>query len=547
MQAGRSEAGSFQAGEFQPGDSQAGGSEAGIRAAAGPCGQAPPGLDIAALQAGLQASTGRPVRLVQTHVSWVLLDGEHAWKIKKPLSLGFLDFSTRRARERACAEELRLNRRLAPRLYLDLVPVRGSLARPRLDGEGPVIDHALRMRQFPDDALLSRRLAEGRLDGATVDRLAARLAAFHRQAPRAAVGDGYGASAQVRGATAQVLAALARLGEDPRLASLGAWCDAEGRRLARRFDARRRAGWVREGHGDLHLDNLIDFEGEVTAFDCLEFDPALRWIDVQADIAFACMDLHARGRPELAWRLLDGWLEGTGDHAGMAVHRYYLVYRALVRALVLALRRSQGAAAAGADYLAAAQRLARPGEPRLLLTHGPSGSGKSRLALALVEAAGAVRVRSDVERKRLLGLGPLEPTQAARAYSAQASRRTYARLRRLAREVLAAGYPVIVDAAFLEPSRRDPLVALADSMGLPWALLDCHAEAALLRQRLLARRARGDDPSEADLQVLQAQLARGDLLRPGERARCIDVDTGAPVDVAGVAARWAALDGGVAP
>ena len=502
---------------------------------------------MAALQAGLQASTGRPVRMVQTHVSWVLLDGEHAWKIKKPLSLGFLDFSTRQARELACAEELRLNRRLARALYLDVVPVRGSLSRPRLDGEGPVIDHALRMRQFPDDALLSRRLAEHRLDGPTVDRLAVRLAAFHRQAPRAASGDGYATPAQVAGATARVLAALAGHGEDPRLAPLAAWCDAQGRRLRRCFEARRRAGWVREGHGDLHLDNLIDFEGDVTAFDCVEFDPALRWIDVQADIAFACMDLHAHGRPDLAWRLLDGWLEGTGDHAGMAVRRYYLVYRALVRALVLALRRSQGAAAKGVDYVAVAQRLSRSGQPRLLMTHGPSGSGKSWLARALLEVAGAVRVRSDVERKRLFGLSALEATQPAQAYSAQATRRTYARLRRLARGVLAAGYPVIVDAAFLEPARRDPLIALARSMGVPWTLLNCHADAALLRQRLLARRRRGDDASEADPLVLEAQLERGDLLRPEERAHGIDVDTGAPLDVARIAARWAAMDGGIEP
>ncbi len=513
----------------------------------GAAGQPPPSLDMAALQASLQAMTGRPVRMVQTHVSWILLDGEHAWKIKKPLSLGFLDFSTRRARELACAEELRLNRRLAPALYLDLVPVRGSLAQPRLDGDGPVVDHALRMRQFPDDALLSRRLVEGRLEGATVDRLALRLAAFHRQAARASVGDGYGAPAQVRGATAQVLAALARYGADPRLASLAAWCDAEGRRLRRSFEARRRAGWVRECHGDLHLDNLIDFEGDVTAFDCLEFDPALRWIDVQADIAFACMDLHAHGRPDLAWRLLDGWLQDTGDHAGMAVHRYYLVYRALVRALVLALRRSQGAEAAGVDYLAAAQRLTRPGEARLLMTHGPSGSGKSRLALALLEAAGAVRVRSDVERKRLFGLRALEATQGPQAYSARTTRRTYARLRRLAGELLAADYPVIVDAAFLEPSQRELLVTLARSMGRPWTLLDCHADAALLRQRVLARRQLGDDPSEAGLRVLEAQLEHGDPLRPEERAHCIDVDTGAPVDVAWIAARWAAMAGEGAP
>jgi aminoglycoside phosphotransferase family enzyme/gluconate kinase len=499
------------------------------------------GLRIGALQDWLQGATGRQVRLIETHVSWVLLDGEHAWKLKKPLNLGFLDFSTPAARRRACREELRLNRRLAPRLYLDVVPVRGSPTQPRLDAGGPVIDHALRMRQFPDEALLSRRLADGRLDGGTLDRLAARLASFHQQAPRAPADGAYGAPAQVLGATAQVLAALARQGADPRLAALAAWCAAEGRRLRRRFAARRRGGWVREVHGDLHLDNLVEFDDEVTAFDGLEFDASLRWIDVQADIAFACMDLHAHGRSDLAWRLLDGWLEGTGDHAGMAVHRYYMVYRALVRALVLAMRRSQGAAHDGVDYLAAATRLAQAGQARLLITRGPSGSGKSRLALALVEAAGAVRLRSDVERKRLFGLEALQASDPRRAYTDQATRRTYAALRRSARAVLAAGYPVIVDAAFLEASRRDAFAALARSMGLSFTLLDCHADPALLRERVSARLARGDDPSEADLRVLQAQLDRLDTLRPGERALCIDVDTGAWVDAAAIAARWNAM------
>lgn len=498
-------------------------------------------LDIRALQAWLQQACARPVRLVETHVSWVLLDGEQAWKIKKPLRLGFLDFSSTEARRGACHEELRLNRRLAPRLYLDVVPVRGSPARPRLGGAGPVIDHALRMRQFPDDALLGRRLSEGRLDAATVDGLAATLGDFHLRAPRAQPGSSYGAPAAVVAATAQVLAALARQGTDARLAPLAAWCATEGRRLRRRFEARRRDGWVREGHGDLHLDNLIVLDGRATAFDCLEFDPALRWIDVQADIAFACMDLHAHGRADLAWRLLDGWLQATGDHAGMAVHRYYLVYRALVRALVLAIRRSQGVAAAGPDYLAVASRLALRGPPRLLITRGVSGSGKSHLALALVEAAGAVRLRSDVERKRLFGLGALQPSDAARAYSAQATRRTYAQLRGAARAVLAAGYPVIVDAAFLQASQRDAFRALARSMGVPFTLLDCYADPAVLRQRVRARLARGDDASEADLRVLEAQLARGEPLRPDEHAGCLRVDTGAALDVAALAAHWAAM------
>ncbi len=501
------------------------------------------GLQVDALRAWLEASTGRPVRLLETHLSWVLLDGEHAWKIKKPLRLGFVDFSTPKARLHACREELRLNRRLASWLYLDVVPVRGSPARPRLGGEGRAIDHALRMRQFPDDALLGRRLAEGRLDGATVDRLAARLAEFHLRAPRAAPDAGHGAPAQVLGATAQVLTGLAARGPDPRLAELAAWCGAEGRRLRRRFEARLRDGWVREGHGDLHLDNLVEIDGEITAFDCLEFDPSLRWIDVQADIAFACVDLQAHGRADLGWRLLDGWLEAIGDHAGMAVHRYYMVYRALVRALVVAIRRAQGVPDGGTDYLAVAVRLARARQPRLLITRGPSGSGKSRLALALVEATGAVRLRSDVERKRLFGLGALQAGDARRVYSARATLRTYASLRRRARDVLAAGYPVIVDAAFLDATRRQAFAALARAMGVPFALLDCHADPALLRERVRARRLRGDDPSEADLQVLEAQLARTEALRPEECALCIDVDTGVPIDTPAVVARWAALAG----
>ena len=501
------------------------------------------GLQVGALRAWLEDSTGRPVRLLETHVSWVLLDGEHAWKIKKPLRLGFLDFSTPRARLHACREELRLNRRLASWLYLDVVPVRGSPARPRLGGEGRAIDHALRMRQFPDDALLSRRLAEGRLDGATVDRLAVRLGDFHLRAPRATPDAGHGSAARVLGATAQVLTGLAARGPDPRLGELAAWCGAEGRRLRRRFGARLRDGWVREGHGDLHLDNLVEIDGEVTAFDCLEFDPSLRWIDVQADIAFACMDLHAHGRADLGWRLLDGWLEATGDHAGMAVHRYYMVYRALVRALVVAIRGSQGLAAPAVDYLATATNLARARAPRLMITHGPSGSGKSRLSLALVEAAGAVRLRSDVERKRLLGLGALQATDASRAYSVGATRRTYAHLRRQARALLAAGHAVIVDAAFLQASLREPFRELAHAMGVGFTVLDCHADPAILRARVLARRGRGDDASEADLRVLDEQLARGDTLRPEERAHGIDIDTGAPVDAAALAARWATLAG----
>lgn len=494
------------------------------------------------LQQVLQATTGRPVRRIETHISWVLLDGEVAWKVKKPVRLGFLDFSELEARRHDCEEELRLNRRLAPAIYLDVVPIHGSATTPRLGGEGKPIEYALRMKQFAAGALFSERLAAGTLDALSIDRLAARLAAFHAAAPAAGDDTPYGDPAVILATTAQVLAGLEAQAGVRAVADLRDWCEAQGRRLRARFAARKRQGWVREGHGDLHLDNLVTLGEEVTAFDCIEFDPGLRWVDVQSDIAFLTMDLAAHGRSDLAFRFLDRWLEATGDYAGVTVLRYYAVYRALVRTLVSGLRRAEGLATAGPDYVAAARRLAAAGDARLLITHGMSGSGKSHVAQRLLEIAGAIRLRSDVERKRLFGLHPLDASapMAHGIYAPAATRRTYARLRESAAAVLDAGYPVIVDAAFLRARERDAFRRLADSKGVPFTILHCHAEPAVLRQRVRARSTRRDDASEADLAVLERQLLDHDALSPDEGLVCIAVDTTAPLDVDAIARRWQA-------
>ena len=500
-----------------------------------------PPLDIDALRRALQAHTGRVVRCIETHISWVLLDGEQAWKIKKPVKLDFLDFSDRAHRHRACLDELRLNRRLAPDLYLDVVAVRGSAAAPRLHGSGTAIDWAVRMRQFADDALLGRRLAAGRLDGAAIDRLATTLSAFHTDAARAAARSPYGTPRAVVAATTDALERLAARLDDPRVPALARWCEASGRRLLPTFAQRHQQGWVREGHGDLHLDNLVVLGDVVTAFDGVEFDPALRWIDVQADLAFATMDLHAHGRPDLAARLLDRWLEGTDDYAGLAVHRYYAVYRAVVRALVAAIGGAEGLTATGPDYLAAASTLRESPGARLLITHGVSGSGKSHVSAQLLEAAGAVRLRSDVVRKRLFGLHALASSAALGrdlVYSTDATRRTYARLHEAATLALGAGWPVIVDAAFLRAAERDAFHQLARRLGVPFAILDCRADPALLRTRVAARQRRGDDASEADVAVLERQFAWCEPLGSDERAASLVVDAARPLDVDTLAARW---------
>jgi aminoglycoside phosphotransferase family enzyme/predicted kinase len=496
----------------------------------------------AALVDALRRQLG--ARVVETHVSWVLLDGSFAWKIKKPVKLPFLDFSELATRARLCFEELRLNRRLAPALYVDVVAIHGTPAAPRLDGGGPAIEYALRMHQFPPGALLSEQLAAETLQPEHLDRLAVRLAAFHAGAEVAGLDSPWGTPEAVEGDSMRALDGLALHGAPAAdCDALRTWLQAQAARLRPVWLERRRAGRVRECHGDLHLANAVLLAGEVTAFDCLEFDPALRWIDVFSDIAFLAMDLLAHGRGDLAFRFLNAYLDDSGDHAGLPVLRWYLVYRALVRALVARIRSSQGTEHAGPDHLALALRLATDGDARLLITHGVSGSGKSWVAQRLLQQAQAIRLRSDVERKRLFGLRALDASARlvpGGIYGQGATRRTYARLREAAALALAAGQRVIIDAAFLRRDERDDFRRLAQACRVPFTLLHCRAPTALLRERVRARSERADDVSEADLTVLDRQLAGAEPLAAEEAAAAITIDTAAPVEIEALAARWLA-------
>ncbi|HNU10296.1 MAG TPA: AAA family ATPase [Rubrivivax sp.] len=494
---------------------------------------------VHALRQRLQARHGE-VPLIETHISWVLLAGEHAYKLKKPLQLDFLDFSTLARRRRACADELRLNRRLAPDVYLGVVPIRAGARGPSFHGRGPVVEVAVKMRRFPARALASELLVDGRLDARLLARFGQRLAAFHDRAAKAAAGSRYGSPAQVVEDTMRALDGLAaQLGESSCVA-LRAWLQAQAQVLDARWRERQAAGRVREGHGDLHLDNVVMIDGELTGFDCLEFDPALRWIDVASDAGFLLMDLLARGRTDLGFSFLDAWLEHGGDHDGLDVLRFYLVYRAVVRALVTALR---GAPAAGAPsssaYVALAQRMSQGTQPALLITHGLPASGKSWLAGALLQRAGAIRLRSDVERKRLAGLAPLADSRATGdLYTASATDATYVHLATLARRILAAGWPVIVDAAFLKRTQREAFGALAAELGARFAILDCQAPMPVLQQRIAERLARGDDASEADASVLALLASRQESIAQDERAHTITVRSDEKVDIDAVTAAW---------
>lgn len=468
---------------------------------------------VAALRAHLRAQPP-----IETHISSVLLAGDFAYKLKKPVAFGFLDFSTLAARAHFCAEELRLNRRTAPQLYLDVLPVTGTIESPQIGGAGPPIEHALRMRRFDPAQVLDQVAARGELTPAHVDALATAIAALHGAAERARPDSPLGSPATVQRWADDNLAQL-RAGshaavDRARLDALAGFTRHEFERRRALIEARRHAGCVRECHGDLHLGNGVLIEGAPVLFDALEFNDELRWIDVVSDVAFLFMDLLDHAQPVQAWRMLGGYLEATGDYDGVALLRYFAVYRALVRAKVALLRVQQPAAppiarvraqTGFAHYLALAETLAsaQP-RPLLVVMTGLSGSGKSTVAQQLAGQLGALRVRSDVERKRLAGVDAAQ-RGAPDLYAPQMTERTYARLQRVAAQLLSAGVSVVIDAASLRAQERRTLAQVAAVHGARAAVVACTAPDAVLDARVAARMQTGRDPSDATLEVLARQ------------------------------------------
>lgn len=490
--------------------------------------------DDAALTAALQQPDAYPhptpaVQVIETHISRVFLAGDFAYKVRKPVRFDFVDFSTAQARRDDCETELRLNRRFAPTLYLDVVPVvagptPGSV---RVGGSGIPIEHAVRMRRFDQQDLLGARRAAGRLQPGHIDALARSIAAFHQQQPPAALADGFGTPDRIDAILAECLGGIGRLAQASHLASRVAMrARSEAARLAGAFGARLRNGHVRECHGDLHLGNIVLLDGMPTPFDCLEFDAALRWTDTISDLAFPVMDLLHHGRRALAYRLLNGYLEQSGDYGALAVLSFYLSMRALVRARVL-LEHAWQQHAAGASMapaqaeaarlLALAWRCLTRRRGPMVLMHGLSGSGKSTVAAQMSEAAAMIRVRSDVERKRLRqGMPP-----AGGWYTDRESARTYNRLLAICRLGCMAGFPMIADAAFLSRDQRERFAEQARRLGVPFFIVSCAAPLEILRSRIETRAREGHDPSDADIAVLERQLRTQQPLTAAECAHVV--------------------------
>jgi len=491
-----------------------------------------PGWVLELLQPDAYPHAVGEISLIETHISWVFLTGKFAYKIKKPVDLGFLDFTSLEGRKFFCEEELRLNQRTSTDFYLGVVPIGSVDGRARI-GSLPAVEYAVLMRQFAPAARLDRRLAAQRVTTAELQKLARLLAAFHQQLPPAT---GIPPEQAAERASAPALnnfehirgshiSAVSRRQID----TIRKWTREQAEILQPVFIQRAARGSVRECHGDLHLANLFERDGCIYPYDSLEFDPKLRWIDPVSDIAFLVMDLTARGRTDLAYVFLNTWLEETGDYDGLSVLRFYLVYRSMVRLKVAAIQTrllhedARGEHAIEAShYLELARALVKkPAHPRLVLMHGLSGSGKTHTSAKLMTALPAIRIRSDLERKRMHGL-PRQLHGAADTdadlYSLANTERTYTRLASECETGLNAGFNMIVDATFSKRQWRSHFLDLARGLNARPAILVCSAPVRTLKARLRRRAAAGLDESDADPAVLEQQLAHFEPLDPAEYA-----------------------------
>jgi aminoglycoside phosphotransferase family enzyme/predicted kinase len=516
-----------------------------------------PGHLQALLSARAYPHAVRAVELIETHVSWILLTGEFAYKIKRPVQHSFVDQRALDRRQFLCHEEVRLNGRFARELYLGVCPIAARDGEAQVEGPGPVIEYAVRMRQFRRSDELDQLLQTTRLEPSELEVFGGELARIHARLPVAQptedLGHGDALVTLILGNVEECRRAGKALDLTFDLHPLPAALEALLVSTARLRSQRMGNGRVRECHGDLHARNIVRFGSRLVAFDCLEFDPALRWIDVADEIAFLLADLEARQRPLHAQAFLAGYLTESGDYQACALQPLFRAHRALVRAKITALSAAQPNTAS-ADvsaarhqyeaYVDSARRAVGPKRPILVLMCGLSGSGKTWLARQLAPALAALHVRSDIERKRLAGLAAMDRTESPVGeglYSPDASQKVYNRLADCATGTLRGGYTTIVDATFGRAEDRSRFRELAASLRVRTCVTYCHAPRQVLAARIAERQRNQHDPSEADLAVLAWQEASFEPPEPHEAIAVLEAQSPEPVTIEALIQRISAL------
>lgn len=462
-------------------------------------------------------STGK-ILMIQTHISWVFLAGDFAYKIKKPVSFDFLDFSTIDKRLLACMKEIELNRRLAGDIYLEVLPISTDNGSYKLGAGSTAADYCLKMARFDQQDIFERRVVDHRFNPEWMDSLADQIAHFHQSTIRS---DAAATQLLIDHITAnlQVADAHPQTGFDTEMArQLKESCHQLIERQRPLLFQRQQSGYIRDCHGDLHLNNIVLFNGRPTPFDCIEFNDAFRTIDTMNDVAFLLMDCDAKDSKEAGLRFLSRYLEQTGDYGGLMLLPLYLSYRAGVRGKVACLladdpgldTTSQYAQLSAArDYFNLSASYLQPSSPRLFGIGGLSGSGKSHLALLGMQKEHAIVIRSDATRKRIASDYPDLPL-----YGDAMHKLTYQTMFDAARKTLQAGFSAILDATFLHPGARAQAASIAEELNVPLKFYWLDIEPDTLRARVAARTEAKSDISDADLSVLNRQLANHE--RPNE-------------------------------
>ena len=476
------------------------------------------------------------VELIETHISWVFLAGERVYKVKKPVDLGFLDFTTLERRRFFCEEEVRLNRRLTHDVYLGVVELNGRDA-IRFEGAGPKVEVAVMMRRLPQDRMLDELVRRDAADPALVEELGRIVARFHAAAPTGGEIDELGGLGTVSSNWSENFAQTAKLPAEVLPEEwrriLQTWVETFMAREAPRFGARVATGRIRDCHGDLQAQHVCCTE-RIQIFDCIEFNHRFRYGDVAGEIAFLAMDLDRLGRPDVALRFLNAYLDASGDYDAVPLLDFYRAYRAFVRGKVLSFQiaeRPETAAKARDRFALAVRYTERRDRPRLLITTGVIGSGKSTVARQVAARLGAIVVRTDAVRKRLAGLALSERRQVGFGeglYGPEMAMHTYTEAMSVATKMLDAGWPVVVDGAFSSAAQRGLARDAATRAGAAFAVLWCDAPDPVLAERLRRRARDPEEVSDAGPDLLAEHRAHYES--PDRESAVIRIDTTAGAD-----------------
>lgn len=485
-----------------------------------------------------------PIQIVETHISVVFIGQLHVLKVKKPVNLGFLDYTTLEKRLRACEAEVGLNRRLCADTYLGVKTISRKADSVSLSPEGSVLDYGVWMRRLPSEGMLDHIVANGSVRKSIIESVSAKLSDFHSSAERGEGISNFGSietiSRNWKENFEQTAKYAGRTIDGPALFDIQSWVESTLAERKALFQERIDSGRIRDGHGDVRCESVCVTDQGICIFDCIEFNDRFRYADVASEAAFLAMDLDIRGRPDLGYYFAECYQQDSGDIQLFDLLPFYKCYRAFVRGKVLSFRlddralsdaQKQSATIRARVYFDYAHRYAQGlTKPNLIMVSGLSGTGKTSLARAIASEFSVKVISADHVRKLIFGQD-IAGEYGKDAYGPEANRRTYEAMLSSAGQILAAGNSVIVDATFRRCSDRLACRRLAESCGASFLTVVCELDFNTVRQRLEERKEAGESLSDATWEIYLKQRDEFDPLNDAERLQAVTIDTERPIAI----------------